>query len=139
MSDVTRGGLSSDLVSRENSFQPIDSNYFTISPEKRNSGVGQMLAPSLTPQVFEIKEEQLDKLKTERFNEILSMRGSLQKIGRCPICTLQPPCNHYKSKMEIERQNVQEVNEDLEDTAAVEKLRTKDIEFPSLKKNEKNA
>ena len=42
-----------------------------------------------------------DKLQHQRINEIkkkaASMKGSLANNGRCPVCTLKPPCKHYAS------------------------------------------
>jgi len=42
-----------------------------------------------------------DKLQHQRINEIkkkaANMKGSLANNGRCPVCTLKPPCKHYAS------------------------------------------
>lgn len=41
-----------------------------------------------------------DKLENQRINELktaaLGMKGSLVQSGRCPKCTLKPPCKHYE-------------------------------------------
>jgi hypothetical protein len=29
------------------------------------------------------------------------MKGNLVNKGRCPICTLKPPCKHYQSSNEL--------------------------------------
>ncbi|CDW90867.1 kinesin motor domain containing protein [Stylonychia lemnae] len=51
-------------------------------------------------------------VQQERQKEVNNLMGALQKSGRCPICTLMPPCNHYKSQNEINRQNINEENEE---------------------------
>jgi len=52
----------------------------------------------------------------EKRHEVRAIRSSLQRSGRCPICTLQPPCNHYRCLNELMRQGINEVNEHLEET-----------------------
>lgn len=41
-----------------------------------------------------------DKLENQRIQELknaaLGMKGSLVNNGRCPKCTLKPPCKHYE-------------------------------------------
>ena len=40
-----------------------------------------------------------DRLEHQRINELknaaLDMKGTLVQTGRCPKCTLKPPCKHY--------------------------------------------
>ena len=42
-----------------------------------------------------------DMLQQQRINEIklkaANMKGNLANNGRCPVCTLKPPCKHYAS------------------------------------------
>ena len=44
-----------------------------------------------------------DKMEHQRINELknaaLGMKGTLVSSGRCPKCTLKPPCKHFE-KME---------------------------------------
>jgi len=41
-----------------------------------------------------------EKIEHQRINELknaaLGMKGSLVTNGRCPKCTLKPPCKHYE-------------------------------------------
>ena len=41
-----------------------------------------------------------DRLEHQRINELknaaLGMKGSLVQSGRCPKCTLKPPCKHFE-------------------------------------------
>jgi hypothetical protein len=41
-----------------------------------------------------------NKLEQQKINELkmtaLSMKGTLVATGRCPKCTLKPPCKHYE-------------------------------------------
>ncbi|CDW85964.1 kinesin motor domain containing protein [Stylonychia lemnae] len=46
----------------------------------------------------------------ERKQEVKSLQGSLQKNGRCPICTLLPPCNHYKNQRHANTQSMPSLN-----------------------------
>ena len=62
----------------------------------------------------------------------------MQKSGRCPICTLLPPCNHYKNQSEVLRQNINEVNEILEETFSGTKNKADDLVLPKLGKGHAN-
>ena len=46
-----------------------------------------------------------DKLEQQRINELksaaLGMKGSLVSNGRCPKCTLKPPCKHYEKPEDL--------------------------------------
>ena len=46
-------------------------------------------------------QEITDKIEEQRVKEMkqvaLGMKGSLVQGGRCPKCTLKPPCNHFDS------------------------------------------
>jgi hypothetical protein len=46
-----------------------------------------------------------EKMERQRMNELknaaLGMKGNLVQIGRCPKCTLKPPCKHYEKSEDI--------------------------------------
>ena len=46
-----------------------------------------------------------EKLEQQRINELknaaLGMKGSLVNNGRCPKCTLKPPCKHYEKSEDL--------------------------------------
>ena len=46
-----------------------------------------------------------EKLESQRLSELklaaFGMKGSLVSNGRCPKCTLKPPCKHYQSSEEL--------------------------------------
>lgn len=46
-----------------------------------------------------------DKLEKQRINELknaaLGMKGNLVQNGRCPKCTLKPPCKHFDKAEDI--------------------------------------
>ena len=69
------------------------------------------------------------QVKLERRPNLASLKGTLSKNGRCPVCTLLPPCNHYKSQLEILQIN--EVGEDLEQTVQPKD----DLVLPKLSRN----
>lgn len=50
-----------------------------------------------------------DKLEKQRINELknaaLGMKGNLVQNGRCPKCTLKPPCKHYEKAEDIPSSN----------------------------------
>jgi hypothetical protein len=62
-----------------------------------------------------------DKLENQRINELktaaLGMKGTLVNNGRCPKCTLKPPCKHYEKV------------EDLPSTAEVSSTAKKQMEI----------
>lgn len=41
-----------------------------------------------------LERQRVDDLKVENK---LGMKGNLVNKGRCPICTLKPPCKHFDS------------------------------------------
>ena len=49
-----------------------------------------------------------DNLERQRMNELknaaLGMKGTLVQNGRCPKCTLKPPCKHYERSEDIASQ-----------------------------------
>eukprot|EP00347_Sterkiella_histriomuscorum_P009120 403342444 len=53
-------------------------------------------------------------VQNQKRQKVKAFQGSLKENGRCPICTLMPPCNHYKDIAEINRQGIFEENEDQE-------------------------
>lgn len=50
-----------------------------------------------------------EKLEQKRKDELKkaseNMKVKLAKNGRCPICTLAPPCNHYNQETEVKEAN----------------------------------
>jgi hypothetical protein len=47
-----------------------------------------------------------EKLERDRVGDLkieatLGMKGTLLNKGRCPICTLKPPCKHYDCADEL--------------------------------------
>jgi hypothetical protein len=47
-----------------------------------------------------------EKLEKDRVGDLkieatLGMKGNLVHKGRCPVCTLRPPCKHYDSPNDL--------------------------------------
>lgn len=62
--------------------------------QKTNSSIGQgHMGQAGGPNT----QSEHDKRITEIKQKAANMRGSLANNGRCPICTLKPPCKHFDS------------------------------------------
>eukprot|EP00347_Sterkiella_histriomuscorum_P022281 403331039 len=118
-SDPTQSSPSSNNQQNNQAQQ----NYSNHS--RKNSQTQQILSQIQKPKqlggalILQHQQQQINPkelIVEERKQEVKSLQGTLQKSGRCPICTLMPPCNHYKDQNEILRQNINEVNEHLEET-----------------------
>lgn len=71
-----------------------------IDRESMNSDVFREYMDNETP-ISDSRKKQFsfgakDIVKMEKKQEVDLFKDKLQKNGRCPICTLVPPCNHYK-------------------------------------------
>lgn len=55
-----------------------------------------------------------DKLEKQRINELknaaLGMKVNLVQNGRCPKCTLKPPCKHFERAEDIPQGSVESVS-----------------------------
>ena len=46
--------------------------------------------------------EVLEVQRLKEFEQAANhLKQNLSKSGRCPVCTLPPPCKHYKSSQDI--------------------------------------
>ena len=75
-----------------------DSHFSPRGVERENATAGEdryQVEPFLTEQ------EMAERLEAQRINELTRiqqrMPGKLLHKGRCPKCTLKPPCSHYES------------------------------------------
>lgn len=85
---------------------PVDDSiekgvFDEANPKSVDNGVKDDIAKY--EQMISEKLEQKRKDELKKASE--SMKVKLVRTGRCPICTLAPPCNHYEDENDIKQAN----------------------------------
>lgn len=100
------------------------------------------IASIRTPEILNLNkmtaEEIADILEIQRLKELEkaanSLKNTLPRTGRCPVCTLLPPCKHYNSSDDIPA--VKKMKQ--EEARAREQRRNSPRVYKRRKKSEEN-
>ncbi|CAI2387632.1 unnamed protein product [Moneuplotes crassus] len=75
------------------------------SPSNMNQSSAKLNPDESKDSIAEYERIISEKLEKKRKEELKkasdTMKNKLVKTGRCPVCTLSPPCNHYATLEEI--------------------------------------